>query len=140
MRSRGRDGVTFTHFCVFECVIFSAINCFFFEGVLSIVGLQHFSSGLGELQVYSWCHALQRVPNLSHKNGCIFRGFLLILLPSCGILEMRQCYGVWQVPKDSVADGHNCFAHGCWLWLLENPFCNFFGPIGVYESSRLLSS
>ena len=38
-----------------------------------------------------------------------FWDFLLILLPSCGILEMRQRYGVWREPKCSKAYGHNCF-------------------------------
>jgi hypothetical protein len=56
--------------------------------------------------------ALQVVPNLSHKgfnslvvlvawliwehtNCCTFRG-LLILLPSCVVLEARHCYAVWR--------------------------------------------
>ena len=38
-----------------------------------------------------------------------FKGFLLILQPSCRILEMRQRYGVWREPKCSKAYGHNCF-------------------------------
>jgi len=59
----------------------------------------------------------RRFPIYLIRMAVFFRGFLLILLPSCGILEMRQCYGVWQVPKGSVADGHNCLAHGRWLWL-----------------------
>jgi hypothetical protein len=46
-----------------------------------------------------------------------FRGFLLILLPSFGILKMRQHYVVCREPKGSEAYGHNCLAHGPWLWL-----------------------
>jgi len=34
--------------------------------------------------------------------AAFLRGFLLILLPSCGILEMRQCYGVRRESKGSV--------------------------------------
>jgi len=80
--------------------------------VLSIVGLQHLAPGLENCNFTDWwCHALQMVPNLprkgfnslvvlvawwiwKHMNGCIFEGFSPNLAAICGVLEVRQCYGV----------------------------------------------
>jgi hypothetical protein len=41
-----RKPTTFTHFCVFECVIFSAINCFFLRECYQLLGCSTLALGL----------------------------------------------------------------------------------------------
>ena len=120
VRPRGRDGATFTHFlCVCKkCVVFSAINSWAAAlssrhgelqngGVMLYRGFPIFLARASILWLCWWHGGFWNIWVV-----VCFRVLLLILLPSCGILEMRQCYGVRRESKGSVACGLSCFTHG----------------------------